>query len=122
MAEPTTTYAGYKVGTLIALMLGAGVSVGLAPGPWYARVFAGLAGGGVAFVATPIVAPITVRLFQNIYGWVGVPIDQVPIESVIGFTGFGLALVGIDVCRWGIDASKKIMSKLPLSWSGKSKP
>lgn len=116
MAEPAT-YAGYKVGTLLALMMGAGVSVGLTPGPWYLRLFAGASGAAVAFVATPIAAPLTTRMFQILYGWAGVPVSAMPIDGVVGVTGFGLALIGIDACRFAIDWSKKVASKLPLPWS-----
>jgi hypothetical protein len=120
MAEPTT-YAGYKVGTLIAMMMGTGVTMGLTPGPWYARILAGFAGGAAAYVGTPLFAPITLKVFGIVYSWFDIPIDQVPLESVIGFTGFGMALVGIDICRWLIDSFGKVLSKIPLGWPSKNK-
>lgn len=115
MTEPTT-YAGYKVGTLLAMMMGVGVSAGLTPGPWYARALAGLAGGGAAFVMTPLFAPLALKLFGALYGWAGVAASDVPHESIVGFTGFVLALIGIDLCRWLIDASRKLMARIPLAW------
>jgi hypothetical protein len=121
MAEPTT-YAGYKVGTLIALMLGSGAAAGLTPGPWYLRLFAGFCGASVAFVFTPVFSPLALSLFAYIYGLAGVPPQHIPAEGLTGVTGFVLAITGIDVCRTVIDRGKTLMAKIPLQWGGKSKP
>lgn len=115
MPEPTA-YAGYKVGTIIAVILGAGVTSTITPGPWYLRLVAGAAGAATALVATPVFAPLMIRLFEITYGWVDIPASQVPHDGVIGITGFFLALIGIDICRWLVDASKKMMAKIPLDW------
>lgn len=119
MPEPTT-YAGYKVGTLVALMLGAGVTSAITPGPWHLRLLAGASGAATAFVATPVFAPVMIRIFETIYGWAGLSADVLPEEGVVGITGFFLALIGIDLCRWLVDASKKMLARIPLGWPRKS--
>jgi hypothetical protein len=120
MAEPAT-YAGYKVGTLIALMMGSGAAAGLTPGPWYLRLFAGFCGASVAFVFTPVFSPLALGLFAYAYGVAGVPSDQIPTDSLTGVTGFVLAITGIDVCRTVIDRGKTLMAKIPLQWTNKTK-
>jgi hypothetical protein len=116
------TYFGYKVGTLAAMLIGVGVTVGASKGPLHVRVLAGLIGGAIAFVATPVFAPLAMRLFQLIYGWAGIPIDAVPAEGVHGLTGVFLALIGLDACQIVIDKAKKVMTKLPIPWPSKNKP
>lgn len=120
MAEPTT-YAGYKVGTIVAMIMGTGVTTGLANGPLLFRVFAGVAGGCTTWVATPLIAPIVLKLFTWAYGWFEIPPDQLPQDSVIGVTGFGVALIGVDLCRQLIETSKKVMKKFSLSWISRPK-
>lgn len=118
MAEPTTTWAGYKAGTLISALLGASVTAGITPGPLHMRIIAGASGAATALIATPVMAPVAIKMFEIMYGWIGIPASGVPSEGVTGMTGFFLALVGIDVCRWAIDTTRKILSKLPLRWPG----
>lgn len=121
MAEPAT-WAGYKVGTIISALLGAGVTAGITPGPIHLRLIAGASGAATALIATPVAAPVSIRLFEIGYGWVGIDKAQVPVDGVIGVTGFFLALVGIDVCRWVIDATRKVLAKVPLVWMKGPKP
>jgi hypothetical protein len=115
MGEPATL-AGYKVGTIIAALMGAGVTAGITPGPLYMRAIAGASGAATAFVFTPVFAPLAQKLVGICYSWVGVPVADVPAESIAGMTGFFLALVGIDACRWVIDATRKVFAKIPLKW------
>ena len=105
MTDPAT-FAGGKVSTLFAMGSGAGVSSLLMAGPWHVRLIAALSGAACTYVGTPIISPIAVKVWADLYGWMGVPVAELPRDSVVGFVGFLLGLTGVDVCRWMIERTK----------------
>lgn len=119
MDEANATVAGYRTGSVIAMGGGATAAALLMQGPMWLRITAGVIGGVVAFVATPILAPVVEQLFVWLYGLAGVPAANLPRGSVEGVTGFGVALTGIDICRWTIDRTKGLLATLKLPFGRK---
>lgn len=115
MTDPTT-FAGYKLSTLIGVGAGSTAAAMLMGGPWYLRMIAGAVGGLFASVGTPIFAPLVEAGFAALYGMANVPAARIPADSISGFTGFVLGLTGIDICRWIIDRTKGGLSGLRLPW------
>lgn len=114
MDEASVSVAGYRAGSAIAMGGGAAAAALLMQGPLWSRITAGLIGGLLAFVATPLLAPIVEQAFVVLYGLAGVSPASLPRSSVEGVTGFGVALTGIDMCRWLIDRTKGLLATLKL--------
>jgi len=110
---------GYKAGSMIAMAGGATAAGLLMQGPMWSRITAGVIGGLLAFVATPLIAPIVEQAFVALYGLANVPASSLPRGSVEGVTGFGVALTGIDLCRWLIERVKGLLATLKLPWRRK---
>lgn len=116
MTDPASI-AGYKLGTVVAMTGGATAASLLMAGPLWARLAAGVIGGALAFVATPILAPLAEELFAWVYRLAGVTRDHIPPGSVEGVTGFVVALTGIDCCRWVIERTKGALAALRLPFT-----
>lgn len=106
MAEPLSSLAGVKAGTMLGIGAGASVASLIIQGPWYVRLVAGVSGALCAFFVTPILSPIALRFIVIAYDAIGVPAEHLPVDSVAGFVGFAAGLTGIDICRWIIDRTK----------------
>jgi hypothetical protein len=112
MADPVV--AGYKITTLVGMGAGATVSAMLMNGPLPIRLLAGAVGGLFAVVGTPLFAPLVEAVFIWLYGLAGVDPARIPADSVHGFTGFALGVLGIDICRWLVDFTKSSLAKLRI--------
>lgn len=119
MDEANATVAGYRTGSVIAMGGGATACALLMQGPTWSKITAGVIGGVVAFVATPVLSPLVESLFIWFYGLAGVPGSALPRSSVEGVTGFLVALTGIDICRFTIDKTKGLLSSIKLPWGKK---
>lgn len=119
MDEASVSVAGYKAGSAIAMGGGATAAALLMQGPMWSRITAGVVGGLLAFVATPLLAPIVEQAFVGLYSLAGVASSSLPKSSVEGVTGFGVALTGIDLCRWLIDRTKGLLATMKLPWGRK---
>ncbi len=124
MTEPITIL-GLKVGTAASMGAGSFVAALLMNGqPWYVRVVAGISGCAAAYILTPILTPLAMAAWVKIYTSLGISPDELSRDSVAGFVGFASALTGIDICRWIIDRTKYVLSKLKIpsfNWGKGSK-
>jgi hypothetical protein len=115
MTDPATI-AGYKLGTLVGMGSGATAAALLMNGPIRVRLIAGAVGGVFSYVGTPLFVPLVHETFKWIYALVGADISRIEVDSVAGFTGFVLALCGIDFCRWIIERTKFGLSIMRIPW------
>lgn len=106
MTEPISSFAGFKVGTVLGIGAGASVASLIIEGSWRVRLTAGVSGAFSAIFLTPILSPVALRFLTLTYNWLGVPLEHLPVDSVAGFVGFGAGLTGIDICRWIIERTK----------------
>lgn len=121
--DDTPAIVGYKLGTLMGIGGGAMAAGLLMNGPLRVRIIAGTVGGCLSFVGTPLFVPIVEKAFHWIYGAIGADASQIDSRSIAGFTGFVLALTGIDICRWMIERTKFGLSVMRIPWPwGKGPP
>jgi hypothetical protein len=102
------------VAPLLGAAAGASVSFLLFNGNWWERLVAGACGGMFSFIATPIFSPLVAAGLGGLYHELGLDVAAIQADAVPGFTGFVLGLVGIDMCRWGIERTRYALSVLRI--------
>lgn len=104
------------IATTLPAVAGASVSFMLLQGTWAERAIAGAVGALFSWVATPLFTPIMSLGIAWVYHQIGVDVASIPADSIPGFTGFVLGIVGLDLVTWITSRVKAglAMLKIPL--------